>query len=218
MAPTVLWSRNRGVQAMVRVVLARRGDRPQVVETLAALRAAVADRLPGAVITTDEDLEGSGLDAASLDRLLPGIPALVVCSGRRPLPAPAGPRMRMVPLPFSATDLLEALPPLGPASRDGAASVAPGPTRPGAVPAREIPPVPSDPSPPVGDLQALVRGEVRTLLETTLREWIQRTVREVVPELAESLIREELERLLRESEESALQGPAVEDPEARSRN
>ncbi|HOU52393.1 MAG TPA: hypothetical protein PLQ97_00485 [Myxococcota bacterium] len=215
MASTILWTRNRGVQAMTRVILARRGERPLVVETLAALRTSAAERLPGVLITTDEDLETSGLDPASLDRLFPGVPTLVVCSGRRPLPSPVGPRMRVIPLPFSAADLLDALPaPGGPRSPEPPGPAAPEAAFTGTRPPPESASVPADPVLRDRDLQALVQQEVRKLLEASLREWVQRTVREVVPELAESLIREELERLLRESEEAALQGPVPEDSES----
>jgi len=214
MTPPILWSRNRGVQAMARVVLARRGQRPLAVETLAALRTTLAGHPGGSLITTDEDLEEAGLDPAALGRLFPEVRTLVVCSGKRPLPAPSGPRMRVIPLPFSAADLLDALPAVEPPLP----SIPPSFQAPAQVPFVTPEPPPSPPAPTVQDLRALVQKEVRALLEDTLKEWVQRTVREVVPELAESLIREELERLLRESEEAALQGPAPEDREARPRN
>ncbi len=208
--PIPLWASSRGIHVMVRMALSQQGRTAIPTGTLGDFRKALDETRSRVVIVAAEDLQAGGLDAALLERLVGDGTEVVLLSSARPLPDPPGPRTRVLPVPFTARGLLDAL--------SGALESA-WPSRGSAealdAPAPVLPPLPplSSPSPASGSeaIAELVRREVERVVAEAARKVVEEVARRVVPELAEAMIREELARVLRESDETALAGPGGPD-------
>jgi len=208
--PIPLWATSRGLLVMVRMALSQQGRTAIPTGTLGDFRKALDETRSRVVIVAAEDLLAGGLDAALLERLVGDGTAVVLLSAARPLPAPPGPRTRVLPVPFTTRDLLDAL---------SVAHESAWPSRGGAeplnAPAPIVPPLqPLSSAPSTFGSEAiaeLVRQEVERVVAETSRKVVEEVARRIVPELAEAMIREELARVLRESDETALAGPGGPD-------
>ena len=208
--PVPVWAGSRGLHVMIRMALSQQGRTAITAATLAEFRKAIDDTRSRVVIVAAEDLAASGLDAVLLEKIVGDGTAVVLLSAARPLPDPSGPRTRVLPIPFTARDLLDAV------------SVAPEPSwsnRSGNQD-RQAPEQAAPPPPPVASPQNTyaseaiadtIRHEIDRLVTETARQVIEEVARRIVPELAEAMIREELARLLRASDETALAGPGSQD-------
>jgi hypothetical protein len=208
--PIPLWASSRGLHVMVRMALSQQGRTAFPAGTLAEFRRALDETRSPVVIVAAEDLLAGGLDPALLERLVGDGTAVVLLSAVRPLPEPPGPRTRVLPVPFTTRDLLDALA-VAPApnwTSRGPTEPQPAPTAPSLLPPSPAPPPPA-PAPEV--LADLVRREVERLVAETARQMVEEVARSIVPELAEAMIRAELARVLRESDEAAMTGPGGPD-------
>ena len=107
--PIPVWTRNRGVQVMVRMALSQQGRTLVPVASLAELRKILEESRPRLVIAVMEDVAAAGLDAALFVRMVGDGCAAVLLSSARPLPETPGPLARVLPVPFTARSLLDAL-------------------------------------------------------------------------------------------------------------
>jgi hypothetical protein len=203
--PIPLWASNRGLHVMVRMALSQQGRTVLPASSLAEFRRALDEARSRVVIVAAEDLVPAGLDPALLERLVGDGTALILLSSARPLPDAPGPRTRVLPVPFTARALLDAV---AGASEPSFPPPAPAPSP--AEPA-PLPPPPATTALPPEALADLVRREVERLVADTARQVVEDVARRIVPELAEAIIREELNKVLRESEEAALAGPGPAD-------
>lgn len=208
--PIPLWATNRGLLVMVRMALSQQGRVTLPAGSLAEFRKALDEARPRVVIVAAEDVALAGLDPILLERLVGDGTAVVLLSSARPLPEPPGPRTRVLPVPFTARDLLEALPAI--AAPEGSARTVFEPHQaaafaPAAVPASPLP----APAPAPEILAEAVQREVERVVAELARPLIEELARRLVPELAEAIIRAELNRVLKESEDAVLAEPAAPD-------
>jgi hypothetical protein len=198
---------------MLRMALSQHGRVALPASSLADFRKSLDENRPRLVIAAADDVAAAGLDPVLLERLVGESTSVILLSSARPLPEPPGPRTRVLPIPFTARDLLEAL----------GSSAGHIPTQPTSLnspfPANSSPAyVPADTAnipasvPSTEAMTEIIRREVERLVSDTARQAIEVAVLRLVPELAEAIIRAELARILNDSDETALAGaPSSED-------
>lgn len=187
-----VWTSNRGTTMMVKVALAQSGRTPVFVNSLDEL--VIASQAPDCqcVIAGIDELAQAGVTQRTVSARLKTGQNLVFLASGQAIVDVSGAGVRVVRVPFSATELRQAVE-AGDCQRQDAAGNAP--------------------SQPPADITALVKAEIDRIVREKAEVMVAEAVMKIVPELAEVMIKAELQRLLAEEGDRAVsdEPPADED-------
>jgi len=178
-----VWSSNRGTAMMVRVALSQSGRTPLFLNSYDELRRAAQAPDISCVIVSADDLAQAAVTPKSVMSLgRPGLVLVFLASGHAAVDL-QGPSVRVVHVPFSASELRQAIESGETGRRE--TSSAEGASHP-------------------ADITDLVRAEIDRIVREKAESMVAEAVMKIVPELAEVMIKAELARLLAEEGERAV--------------